>query len=77
MSEAVQQPSNIIAFPVEHTPEYRATERINGIRLHLGRMEAAELQELEQHCLARLEEARTDLMIVQDYLANRPGPEAA
>jgi hypothetical protein len=55
-------PDNVIEFPG------RNAERINGVKLHLGAMSIAELTQLQAVCKERVEEARTDLMVVNDYL---------
>ena len=63
--------SNVIPLrrrePVE-VPRLPMTERINGIAIKLGRLSVEELRTIEQTCLDRLEEARTDVYVVRDYL---------
>jgi Zn finger protein HypA/HybF involved in hydrogenase expression len=49
----------------------RQIERINGIKLNLGRLSLLELQVLEVQCSERFQEAHTDLTIVRDTLARR------
>ena len=57
----------------------RNTERINGIRINLGSMSLTELTTLEGYCGQREVEARTDGMIVRDYIDTHfpSGPEVA
>ena len=53
--------------------EIRRTERISGIKINLGKMDEQELVQLHTVCKARLNDAQTDLMIVEDYLQSRRG----
>lgn len=46
----------------------RTAERINGIKMNLGRMPLEQLMELEQFCEQRRIEAIADKSTVQDYI---------
>ena len=47
---------------------YRNTERINGVRLNLGSMALSELENVYDHCVRRETDAKTDRIMVQDYI---------
>jgi hypothetical protein len=49
----------------------RYVERINGIRIDLGRMSLLELQLLEEQCNERFKDAHHELVVVRDVLAQR------
>jgi hypothetical protein len=55
----------------------RYVERINGIKMDLGKLSLSELQLLEEQCKWRFMEAHTDLVIVRDVRERRfpGGPE--
>jgi hypothetical protein len=59
--------SNVVPFP-RH-------EQINGVSTNLGRMSLNELVDLEDLCRMRLEDAKMDLQIVEDF-RERMYPEA-
>lgn len=60
--EEMETTTNVLDFP-------RVTERINGIRTHLGAMSLAELEQVERHVLHRIDDAQVDLYIIRDYMA--------
>lgn len=59
--------NNVVRLP---SPAQRGVETINGIPMQLGRMSLLELQLLERQCAERVEEAKTDLWIIRDVIAN-------
>lgn len=53
--------------PIQPWEGYQETEVINGVERSLGSMTLQQLEELELEATERLEAARTDCMIIQDY----------
>jgi hypothetical protein len=58
---------------MEHTSTHnsfhrRYVERLNGIKLNLGRMSLLELQLLEEQCDEQFKDAHHELVVVRDVL---------
>lgn len=78
MTDTNEQPhegAEVIPINAEQRCRLWPVERINGIKMNLGRMSLEELQLLATQCLAREEDVRLDRLIVQDHIDARFKPE--
>ncbi|HET6924936.1 MAG TPA: hypothetical protein VFH39_03860 [Candidatus Saccharimonadales bacterium] len=74
MEPQPQHEAQIIPFP-ERRMEPVGTERINGVKLPLGRLCLDDLLGIQYHCVVRLDNARHELSVVTDAIDRRFGPE--
>lgn len=53
--------------PISPSPDGNGVERINEVKINLGRMHIGQLTVLETYCELRLEDAEHDLAVVRGY----------